>query len=564
MQQFEQIKTVEKRKETREELERLGDCLEKHVVDIEPGWEGSKNLKKSVSGGFMGAAETSINRCEPEIEISKISFLGGKSVALIGPNGSGKSTLFDAFMEKEDAGFSGGAHGHNKGVHGKETLRIARLNQEEILSDIKDLEVEEVLGLITKRFRQEFPIDWEDIDAYDRNLLNQEAEQRIEELMSQVRALFDIDIFKDRKVSELSGGERTKLSLLMLLGSEADVLFLDEPTNHLDLESISKLTGLFEKYKRAGVSVVNVSHVEWFLEMAGQDGTIEIKTAAEKREVISSTSPYAKYVKKEPDVNLIKNDISWNKEYEPKQDATLFLTDITFTVSESPLKDIKFPTIRPGDLVVFSGNNGTGKTKLMEEIVDPKSKVIKKEKGAQVAYLPQFWPDEVAKGTVQNFFDWVKETINQHSDKQASRFLKELRDIGFREGDKSTLNKKLSSFSGGEQRLLWFVAASIFEGTDVLVLDEPSNHMDSATMKRVLNAIRNFKGAVALSSHDLRLMKELDKDAGNIRAGKGVRNIIFTRENDKTTIEESKTGPTKYAEEVIQKAKKQAGRVKIN
>lgn len=566
MEKFEPGPKQEQR-EKQESMEKIKSYFRKHVVDVKPGWEGGKELKKSVAGGLMGAAETKILRCNPNLEIPKLSFIGGKSIALIGPNGSGKSTLFDAFMGKEDIAFSGGIYGHNKGVHGKESLRIARLNQEEVLSDVKELKVEEVLSLATEHFEQEFPVDWENADAFEQNLINQDAGQRIEELMSRVENLFEINMFKGRKVGELSGGEKTKLSLLMLLVSEPDVLFLDEPTNHLDLESVAKLTALFEKYKQAGVSVVNVSHVEWFLEMAGQDGTVEIKFNDKQRTVISSGSPYKNYIKKEPETNLIQNDIKWNKEYVQKNGQPLFQQSSVETISvpKSPLKNIKLPAVQVGDLVVFSGKNGTGKTKLMEELADKKSKIVKKDKGIQIAYMPQFWPDEIAKGTVGEFFLWIKNNTNPHSNKQESRFVKELRDLGFSYSDKNVLNKKLSSLSGGEQRLLWFAAASIFEGTDALILDEPTNHLDGATMKRVLNAIRNFDGAIILSTHDLRLMKELEKYAGKTREGRGIRNVVFDRnENDSTTIKESKQGPAGYAGAVMEKAKKEAGRIKVN
>lgn len=138
--------------------ELLKECLRDHVVDVRPSWYGSEQLKRGVSGGLVGAAETHINRCDPPLEIKKAVMFGGKSVALIGPNGAGKSTFFDAIMEKTK--FYDGVHGYNKGVHGKESMRIARLNQEELLGNLEEVEVEEVLDLVCENFKNDFPVEW--------------------------------------------------------------------------------------------------------------------------------------------------------------------------------------------------------------------------------------------------------------------------------------------------------------------------------------------------------------------------------------------------------------------
>lgn len=561
--------------------EKIISCLEKRITDItdlKP--EGDSQILKPVQGGLIGVAEAQINRCHPPLNIPKLLLEGGKSLVLFGPNGSGKSTLFDGLTQKNNADISQGAYVYNKGFHGKDSLRIARLNQEELLADVQGLPVEQVLKIVEDYYKNQFPVDWEDADAYEQNLANQDAQQRIEELVGQFKKLFEMELFLDRKVNELSGGEKTKLSLLMLLSSEPDQLLLDEPTNHLDLESISKLAGLFNAYKRAGANIVSVSHVEWFLEMVGENGTLELQMDEEgNRILISSSSPYKKYIKQKPKEAIIKGSIDWNREV-VKKPGQLFLTSDEFSIPDSPLKDIKLPTMQGEDIVIFSGKNGTGKTKLMEEMADSESDIIKKAKGIKVAYMPQFWPEEIADGTVENFFLWVKDKVSPRGDlarsrskfvlgqsnflrgKEPGHFKKELSRLGF-ETDRDVLKEKIANFSGGQQRLLWFVAASLLEGIDALILDEPSNHMDGPTMERVVEAIRNFNGTVILSTHDLRLMQELERNAGKSRAGQGVRNIVFERKGDNTMINEIKESPAAYAKNIILQAQKSAKRVKI-
>ena len=321
---------------------------------------------------------------------------------------------------------------------------------------------------------------------------------RIQRLMSEVVALFEATHFLNRKVSELSGGERTKLTLMMVLASEPDVLLLDEPTNHLDLESIAKLTGLFDTYKRAGVSVVNVSHVDWFLDMAGEH-TIELCADGRERSAMQSSSAFKNFKKKERRRAAIKNSIKWQKLPAKTIVGALSETSEAVNIPDSPLKGVEVPSIHGGDITVFSGKNGTGKTKLMNELANPRSRVINRsEKGIQTAYLPQLWPEEVMTGTVQTFFRWVKDQSNPFSQVSPSQLQKELRRLGFGSGRQHLLSEPFSNLSGGEQRLLWFVAASIIEGTDALILDEPSNHMDEPTMMKVVEAIRAFPGAVVL------------------------------------------------------------------
>jgi ATP-binding cassette subfamily F protein 3 len=543
---------------------RLLKYLEDHIVDLNPHFEGNEKDKQSISNACFGVVKGKISRPEPPLEIEKLLLKQGGCVALVGKNGSGKSTLLDGIMDgRNHAHFTEGSHLYAEGVHATGKLRIARLNQEELFSSIATMDVQDVLRIAIEKSKSDFLIDWENMDKYDSNLRNQEAHQRIEELLGKMRDLFEIDIFESRKVEELSGGERTKLALAVLLASEPDVLLLDEPTNHLDLESIAKLVGLFKIYNNAGVSIVSASHVEWFLNKAGKDGVIELSLDEEGRHVTQSASPYTDYIKKERKNGLLRSPIEWDKSYNYRfNGTTLFNTDETTTLSNSPIKEVALPTFIGGEITILSGKNGTGKTRLMNEMVNKRSQFLRKENGLQIAYLPQFWPEQVAKGSLEDFFGWVKESTNPHSIKTAEAFRREVQKVGLRTDSSKLLSTPFTSFSGGEQRFLWFIAVSIIEGTDVLILDEPTNHMDIASVSLIAKAIQSFPGGAILSTHDLRLMEQLGgtKEA-NLR---GVTNIIFERdEQGLTTVEASPTSPLFYAYEVIKEAESVAGRVQL-
>ncbi len=556
----------------------LKAALDAHVVEIKPHSEGNSEKIASIGDASFGTAGTEINRCDPFLGIDKISLEVGKSVVIIGPNGSGKTTIFDAVMDLRNADFglkgSSGGTVYGKSVHGLESLRIARLNQEEILGQIGDMLARKVLEQAAEYFKQKFPVDWEDSEVYERNMINQEAEMRIDELGSRVVKLFGMEDFLDRKIHQLSGGERTKMVLVMMLAAEPDVLLLDEPTNHLDMESIAKLAGLFELYKKAGVSIASVSHVDWFLQSAGQDGVIECVADENSRSTRQSSSSYKNYVKDRSGDNysIISGQIGWRGKKKWKAGKAIVQTTDVVTVPESPLIDIEFPSIQAGEVVFLSGSNGTGKTKLMEALVageGEKGKEFIKVKGVNIAYMPQFWPDAVVDGTLEGFFDWIKDEVDPHSQIMPVRFAKEARGLNFGGGrgrlfDRSWLKRPLSTFSGGEQRLLWFLSVSTLEGVDALCLDEPTNHMDRFLQKKVTEAIQSFPGTVIISSHDVKLMDELSTDVGN-KIGSTIkpRNLVLNKEGGRTTVTEAGESPAEYAEKVRAQARNQAKRFKL-
>ncbi len=548
--------------------ELITSMLQAHYTDIEPGWHGEKSIGKKYARDNAAVSDNVIVRGECEIAIDELRLLPGSSLILVGPNGAGKSTVFDAIRNQRHADFANGNYGYGDGFHNKDSIRISHLDQEELLRSLEGVHVRSVLDVVERHFKSQFPIDWEDGDAYEQNINNQEAEMRIEAVLSKFVKLFEMDVFLDRQVHELSGGERTKLALLMTLGSEPDVLLLDEPTNHLDLESIAKLQGLFETYARAGATVVSSSHVGWFKERAGTDGVLAISIDEDnERSLTYSTSSYGSFVKnRELQHGVARPSFLWKSEQKYAfVEQAVFATQDAFSIPDSPIANMMLPDITGGDITVLSGKNGTGKSKLMAEMANKQSDIFKKEKGLQVAYLPQTWPAEIAGGTVQDFFNWVKSTTNSQSDVEASRLAKVVREMHIRPNKRNILDQPLGSFSGGEQRLLWFAAASLMEGTDMLVLDEPTNHMDEQAVDQITQAIRDFPGGVVLSTHDLRLMQSLEKDSGHSRQGIAPTNIVLEKIDGVTTVDalHSAQSPSEYSEAILAAGKKAAGHLKL-
>jgi ATP-binding cassette, subfamily F, member 3 len=558
--------------------------LDSHIADLDPRVEGSGDHSAKMGDAVIGVIESNISRTDPALAIKGATLRRGESKILIGPNGSGKSTFFDAIMEL-DASLSTregkGLVQIGNSVHGRDKLRIARLDQEETIENINEVTTGEALESAIAYFKAQLPVDWENYSAggddklYEQNLRNQAAHERIEEMRGKFLKLFEMDSFLDRKTSELSGGERTKLALAIVLVSEPDVMLLDEPTNHLDLESISKLTGLFKVYQRAGVGMISSSHVPWFLSQAAEDGILEIQWDGKKRELSQSNSSYEGLVrdrsrKSDP---IMRGDIEWGEEwYNRKKGSSVISTPPRMTLPNSPLIETEMPSISGGDLVVLSGSNGSGKTKLMEALTNKKDKpnLPHAEKGVQIAYLPQFWPESINDGSIADFFDWIKSTTAPHCDIQLSNFAKVVRKVDFGGKNKAKLinigwmqKTPLATLSGGEQRLLWFLAVNSLERVDVLMLDEPTNHMDRSSQGIVQRAIQTFSGAVIISSHDRELMDGLSKSGGN-KDGftRAPVHIVLEKKGGVTHSSVTDRSPSEYAAAVIAKAQKQARRIR--
>lgn len=547
---------------------------ERHIVDVAPEIIGNSILAGEIKDGAFGCKEVAINRAHPSIDVPSLKLEQGKHVVMIGPNGAGKSTVLDAIMDVHDANFSAthgkGAITYKSGVHEKPSTRIARLNQEEMLQSLYNESVFNVIDQTKELYKLEFPIDWEDIEKFETNTRNETVCHRIEELSQKIDRLFGISEFIDRKVKELSGGERTKLSLLMILLSEPDILLLDEPTNHLDLESLSKLLGIIDSYKRHGVSIVSISHVDTYLRDAGKDGVIELTVDEKKRTVRQSNSPYEKYIKdgaRKP-YTIVENPIMWRSIYKPTGEAVVApLQEIT-TIPDSPLTNVKIPALLPGEVRVLVGNNGSGKTKLMEVMASRQEgrKLMQRGKGVNIAYLPQFWPDVLQNTTLSDFFSYVKANVDPHGTATNNQFREAILDSGFKSGKKDVatlLNKKLSSFSGGEQRFLWFIAVSVMPKIDALFLDEPTNHMDQNIQQYIMRAMRDFKGAILFASHDLRLIKDIADDPGEKSGNVGIRTLVLEKKNGKTATQFISERPDDFMKRTMEKGKDAGRRIKM-
>jgi len=454
-----------------------------------------KNLKDLA----MYLKNVRLEKISPHLESAEVKILPSNVYALIGPNGSAKSTFFNALTSDQESLKTSMLIRHGKAP----SFRIARLLQETDLKPIEDLVVTEAIDQMASYYAYEDSAYQERPD-YDPNVPGEMSER--------LSGLFGLNLKGDRasiKVGNLSGGEKTKLCLMVALMSNPDMLLLDEPNNHLDLSTTSMLTNMIDQLKAKGITVIFSSHSEDFIKGVNPDEIFSIAVDSQKR--ILTQKDF------NPDsINLAgrSNPINtFNQRWGRYLGQKKLSATIDIHGNSVNLK------IELGSPVCLLGKSGIGKTTLLEkmqEAVNDSSHAS--DWYASFAYLPQTWPEQIINGNLDTFFQWCYDTDDDNTESYAKAkkaFLKKLVDSGIvTQAEEGSFSQPFSRFSGGEQRLLWFIAIEAADKHNFLVLDEPTNHADKALKETIGNAIKNFTGNVMYTTHDIAFVKHMSVGEG--------------------------------------------------
>ena len=342
--------------------------------------------------------------------------------------------------------------------------------------------------------------------------------------------------------SALSGGQRSKLSLLKLLLSKSDLMLLDEPTNHLDISSVAWLEGFLHEYKGA---MIIVSHDRYFLD-AVTNKTVEI----EHGKAMTYTGSYSEFIKKkqayldaqrnkyEKDMKeihriegIIEQQRRWNRERnirmaESKQkeidriEAQLVVPDgelETIRMDFSPRResgnDVLIAKnlakafgdkklfknvdihIKKSERVFLLGDNGCGKTTLFR-ILNRKQYADDGEFifGANVdcGYFDQMQENLNLNNTA------IDEIWNSYPMLTETKIRSSLAAFLFK-GDE--VYKPLSAMSGGERARISLLKLML-GGYNLLLLDEPTNHLDASSREALEDTLKSYDGTLFIISHD--------------------------------------------------------------
>ena len=482
---------------------------------------------------------------EPLLEGLCFTLNEGERAGVVGGNGEGKTTLIRLILGEltPDSGT----------LFKKNGIRIGYLAQNGGY-DSENTAYEEMRGVFAEDIRllEALSETEEEISrcaAHDRKFA--ELSARYESLTKRVAARdsynFEVKLktvlngmgFAERyeqKISTMSGGEKTRLKLCRLLLEEPELLILDEPTNHLDIKTVFFLEDYLASYKGA---LFTVSHDRFFL-----DRTVKTIFEIENRRLSLFKGNYTAYKKLKAD-KIAREE----KEYEayleetkklqafidknrvratsaraaqdrvkklealevkekpfvpPAPPAFSFTYDVpsyenvldgeNFTVEAGGnvlLKDACF-SLKRGDKFAIVGENGTGKSTFVKEIVRGKNRNLRLGRFVKIGYYDQENAELNGDETVLSEL-WGRRVL---SDQTSVR--KDLARAGLSAED---VYKNVSALSGGERAKLALAVLENEHG-NFLILDEPTNHLDLPAREALEKALRAFDGTLLIVSHD--------------------------------------------------------------
>lgn len=482
-----------------------------------------------------------------------------EKIAIVGRNGCGKTTLLkliagDITMANIDSDESCGiAMAGNQKIG---YLRQISFEDQEISVENEILKVFEPVFACERRMKELTDIMETDHDQkwmYEYSSLQDQMEamggytyRRDMETMFQK---FGFDL-KDitRPIGTFSGGQQTKVAFIKLLLSRPDIMLLDEPTNHLDLPTIEWLEGYLKNYNKA---VVIVSHDRMFL-----DRIIDVTYEIEYHRIKRYPGNYTTFMKLKEEAALkqekdyeeqqkeIKRLTEWIEKWKntPTKVASVhskekqlehmvliekprrfdtkafrgqFLPRTTSYTDVLTLKALEIGydhvlskvsfTLKKGERVAIIGENGKGKSTLLKTLmgqIPPLGGSYTVGTGVEVGYFDQqaavaesMYPDKTVLNDFWDMYPTLKEVEVRNA-------------LGSFLFTGEEVFKTLGQLSGGEKVRL--ALCKMFKmRPNLLILDEPTNHMDLVGKEALENMLKNYTGTILFVSHDRYFIKEI-------------------------------------------------------
>jgi ATPase subunit of ABC transporter with duplicated ATPase domains len=372
---------------------------------------------------------------------------------------------------------------------------------------------------------------------------------------SKIRDIFE-GLLKDfdfnQKVSELSGGQRRRVSLAALLAQDWDILMLDEPTNHLDIEGVAWLAAhLKTRWGKATGGLLLVTHDRWFLDEVCNltwevhDGKVDVYEGGYAAYILEknerSRSQAASEARRQ---NLLRKELAWLRRGPPARttkpkfriDAAndlianeppardsvslaklattrlgkdvLDIENLYYQIEE--LKLLKDITLRlgPGDRIGLLGPNGAGKTTFLNLILGklaPTSGRVKRGKTVVAAILSQE-VRELDEFSDQRIFELIaREKKTFVVDKKEVGISQLIEQLGF---TSLQLQTPVRDLSGGQKRRLQLLRL-LFGEPNLLILDEPTNDLDTEMLAQVEDLLDSWPGTLIVVSHDRYLLERV-------------------------------------------------------
>ncbi len=502
-----------------------------------------------------------------------LGYFYGAKIGVLGLNGSGKSSLLRilAGVDNQFDGKTTVSPGYTIGYLEQEPLldetRTVREVVEEGVQEIVDIVNE--FNAINEKFAE--PMEPEEMDA----LIEKQA--KVQELMD-LKGGWDLDArldmamdalrcpAGDTPVSVISGGEKRRVALCRLLLKNPDILLLDEPTNHLDAGSVAWLEKYLSTFPGTVIAVTHDRYfldnvAGWILELDRGRGipyqgnysswleqkekrlAQEDRAEAERKKTLErelewiNMSPKGRQAKGKARINAYEAMLSHESESRAK-DLEIYIppgprlgksvieaNGVTKSMGDKLLiEDANF-IIPAGAIVGIVGPNGAGKSTLFKMLVgieQPDNGTLSVGDTVKFAYVDQnrdsLTPGKSVYEVISDGAEVIKlgnREINARA--YCSRF-------NFMGSDQQ---KQVDVLSGGERNRV-HLAKMLQTGSNVILLDEPTNDLDVNTMRALEDGIDNFAGCVLVISHDRWF---LDRIATHIIAFEGDSSVVFVEGN---------------------------------
>jgi ATP-binding cassette subfamily F protein 3 len=460
---------------------------------------------------------------KPILEEANFSVRKNTKLTIMGPNGAGKSTLF-GLITGELTPVSGNIFKDEKA-----TVAIARQVMDEVY---KDLSVRE----------------------YFATAFGDDVPRNLDKLIDDVLEVVNYPLPKEKVIRDLSGGQQARLLLAYALIQNPDILLLDEPTNNLDEDGIGHLTTFLIMYEK---TVLVISHDTYFLN-SFTDGVLHLDqyshtikqyngnyidvleeiNAQVEREQRKNAQLLKSIQDKKDKVNFFANKggkmrklasklreeieedeaslvdvVQEDKTISPFKIPAQEYKDAILTLSKVAIlkdgvqveKDIDI-SLRKGQRLFIKGPNGIGKSTLLKAIAEGASNGSVIGTGVRVAYYKQ---DFSGLNFDQTAFQALEEMMGVPDKEEvyrtAAKFLL----------TSKVLQTKVGSLSEGQKGLLVY-ARFVLQEPGLIILDEPTNHINFRHLPVIAKAIDEYEGAMILVSHvpefveQVRMDKELD------------------------------------------------------
>ncbi len=459
---------------------------------------------------------------KPVLKEANFSLRKDSKVTIMGPNGAGKSTMFKLIT------------GELEPVEGRaivsENASIA-IARQVMADEYKEMTVREYFAT-----------------AFD------EKKHNLDRLIKEALEIVNYEILLDRLIKDTSGGQQARLLLAYALIQKPDILLLDEPTNNLDDDGIGHLTTFLIMYEK---TVIVISHDTYFLN-SFTDGVLHLnehthdikqyqgnyldvledinaqikreerknaqlkKNIQDRKDKINFFSHKGGKMRKlaskmreevaEDEENMVevmredKTIAPFKIPAQEYKDEILGLSKISILKDHNVVEKEVDIRLRRGNRLFIKGPNGIGKSTLLKRIAEEETEGITIGKDVRVAYYKQdFSGLDFGQTAYKSLESMMGVPDNEMIYKTAARFLLKSKD----------LQSKVGSLSEGQKGLLVY-ARFVLQEPGLLILDEPTNHINFRHLPVIAKAINEYEGTMILVSHapefvdEIKIDRELD------------------------------------------------------